>query len=399
MKSVYWRPQKVSCRTLTLISLAAIGAWAMVHGSQLLGRAEYSSQKFQAARRAAESFQAIQQTRLRRGDTINQVLDPTGSGLLGETMTPVTSRPAELADKQTTINPNFAAAVVEMLLDAGVEPGDTLAVGWTGSLPAMNIALCAAMETLQLRPIVVASVTSSQYGANRPDLLWLDMERQLREQHLISFCSQAASVGGIADRGLGMSAAALELVAAGIRRNGLPTIGSKSRAKSIEERMRIYSTGAGASPIKAYVNVGGGVVSTGGSEAKRHYQPGLNRTVPHDVLATDSIMVRFAGQGIPVIHLGQVRALAKRYGFPIAPTEMPAVGTGRPFQQQNPSRWLAATGLLLILGLMQAFVLTDWGHRMEQQARFLFQRVRNRRERPQYPRLAGKASKAPRLMV
>ncbi len=320
MNGVYWRPQKASQKTLVLISLAAIMAWAVVHGSHLLGKAEHNAHKLQAASRAAEAFQAIRQARLQRGDTIDQVLDPTGSGLLGEAMTQVTSRPAELVDKQTTINPNFAAAVVEMLLAAGVEPGDTIAVGWTGSMPALNIALCGAIESLHLHPIAVASVTSSQYGANRPDFLWLDMERHLYEQHLISFHSQAASVGGIADRGLGMSTEALALVATGIHRSGLPTIGDKSRAESIEQRMRIYSTAAGTSPIRAYVNVGGGVVSTGGNEAKRHYLPGLNRTVPAAAMATDSIMARFAGRGIPVIHLGHARALAKRYGFPVAPT-------------------------------------------------------------------------------
>jgi hypothetical protein len=100
-----------------------------------------------------------------------------------------------------------------------------------------------------------------------------------------------------------------------------------------------------------------------------------------------------------VIHLGQVRALARRYGFPIAPTEMPVVGSGRPFHRQAPSRPLAAAGLLLVLGLLHAFVLTDWGHRMEQQARFLFQRLRGREDRPRYPQLAGKSGQAPRLMV
>ena len=45
MNSVYWRPQKASRRVLILISLAALGAWAVVHGSHLLGTAEYRSQK------------------------------------------------------------------------------------------------------------------------------------------------------------------------------------------------------------------------------------------------------------------------------------------------------------------------------------------------------------------
>jgi poly-gamma-glutamate system protein len=399
MKSIYWRPQKVSRPTLVMISLSAICAWALVHGAHLLGTAEHGSTKMQAASRAEESFQAIRAARLECGDAINRVLDPTDSGLLGVAMSQVTSRPAELADKQTSVNPNFAAAVVEMLLDAGVERGDTVAIGWTGSLPALNIALCAAMESLELIPIAVASVTSSQYGANRPDFLWLDMERILAEQQLISFRSHAASIGGIADRGLGMSAPALEHVTAGIRRNHLPIIGTQSRAESIDQRMQIYTTKAGIKPIKLYVNVGGGVVSTGGSEAKRQYQPGLNRTLPVGVQEVDSVMGRFSRQGIPVIHLGKVRALAQRYGFPYAPKQMPAVGMGRPFHAQAPSRWLAALSLLSILGLMHAFVLTDWGYQMKRQAQFLYQRFRGQEAQAHPPRLAGATSKGPRLMV
>ncbi len=78
---------------------------------------------------------------------------------------------------------------------------------------------------------------------------------------------------------------------------------------------------------------------------------------------------------------------------------MPTVGSGRPFRQQAPSRWLAAIGLLLILGLLQATVLTDWGHRFEQQIRFQLQRFRRRSEQPSYPRLTGDGSQTPRLMV
>jgi poly-gamma-glutamate system protein len=399
MKSIYWRPQKVTRPTLVMISLAAICAWALVHGTHLLGSAENYSTKLQAADRAVESYQAIKTARLERGDAINRVLDPTDSGLLGVAMSQVTSRPAELADKQTSVNPNFAAAIVEMLLNAGVERGDTVAIGWTGSLPALNIGLCAAMESLELIPIAVASVTSSQFGANRPDFIWLDMERILAEQQLISFRSHAASIGGIADRGLGMSATALEQVTEGIQRNHLPMIGTQSRAESIDQRMQIYTTAAGIKPIKLYINVGGGVVSTGGSEAKHQYQPGLNRTLPDGVQEVDSVMGRFSSQGIPVIHLGQVRALAQHYGFPIAPTQMPAVGMGRPFHAQAPNRWLAALSLLSILGLMHAFVLTDWGHQLKRQTQFLYQRFRGHEAQAHLPRLAGATSEGPRLMV
>ena len=89
----------------------------------------------------------------------------------------MTSLPGHLGSKQTSINPNFAAVVVGMLKDAGVQEGDCVAVGCTGSFPAMNVAVYSALETLRARPIVICSAGSSQYGANTPDLLWIDMER------------------------------------------------------------------------------------------------------------------------------------------------------------------------------------------------------------------------------
>ena len=49
---------------------------------------------------------------------------------------------------------------------------------------------------MQLRPVIVASVMASQYGANESDFVWLDMERTIREAQLINFRSQTATIGG-----------------------------------------------------------------------------------------------------------------------------------------------------------------------------------------------------------
>ena len=73
----------------------------------------------------------------------------------------VTSLPGKLANKQMTVNPNFAAAIVQMRKDAGVEKGDFVAVGVSGSFPAFNVCTYTALETLRARPIVIGSGASS----------------------------------------------------------------------------------------------------------------------------------------------------------------------------------------------------------------------------------------------
>ena len=161
-----------------------------------------------AARLAERGMDVIKRERQQRGHRIRRHFDPAASGLIGDSMTLVTSLPGNLRAKQTSVNPNFAAAVVQMLRQAGVKEGDCVAVGCSGSFPALNLAAYAALESMQVKPVVVASACASQFGANMPDMMWIDMERLLHERGLISFRSVAVSVGGSGDRGLGMSDAA-----------------------------------------------------------------------------------------------------------------------------------------------------------------------------------------------
>ena len=52
--------------------------------------------------------------------------------------------------------------------------------------------------------------------------------------------------------------------------------------------------------------------------------------VPREAASIDSVMTRFALEGIPVIHLIKINVLAERYGLPLQPQVIPAVGEGCP---------------------------------------------------------------------
>jgi len=227
----------------------------------------------------------------------------------------------------------------------------------------MNVALCAAIETMELEPIVIASAASSQYGANLPNLLWLDMERLLHERGVISFRSSAASIGGYEDRGLGMSASSREWMRGAIARNGLELLEAESFGASLEQRMEIYQRQAGDQPIKAYVNIGGGTVSTGRALGKKLFTPGLNVALPPQAEQIDSVMTRFARQGVPIVHLVGITPLAREYGFPLPPERRPEVGTGSIYVRKAYNRWLAGIALVMIVGAVRVCV------RNEQQAR------------------------------
>ncbi len=362
MKRVYWRPQKVSKKGLAAICIGALIGLSLVLRSPIEITDHHRELKWAAARKAATLFTAIKQERLRRGLEVEAGFDPAHSGVVGGAMSLVTSRPADLRSKQTSVNPNFAAAIVDMLTQAGVQPGDTVAVGWSGSFPAFNMSLCAALETLQARPLIIASATASQYGANLPELMWLDMENVLREQGHIQCRSAAVTIGGGADRGLGMPASALAHIDVVARRNQIPMMHSTARSQAVRQRMKLYRELAGGQPIKVYVNVGGGVASTGGEQGKHLFQPGLNQRFNRAATEVECVMGLFAKEGVPVIHLNQAKELAANYGFPVAPTELPTVGVGKPFHRQQPNRWLAALVLVGICVGMQTCVWNGKGY-------------------------------------
>jgi poly-gamma-glutamate system protein len=276
-------------------------------------------------------------------------------------MSSVTSKPADLATKQLSLHPLFASAAVQLLADAGVKQGDAIAVGWTGSFPGLNLALCAAIEAMELRPIIVASVMASQYGANEPTYAWLDMERTLYEAGLIGFRSGAATIGGPADRGWGMPAESLLSARTAMDRNQITPLHANDLAGSIEARMEYYRRRTDGQQVAVYVNVGGGRASAGGAAGKSLLQAGLNLTSKKtaDGLA-DCVMGRFLAAGTPVIHLAQVADLARQFGLSATEQSWQSPPDSV-VAARAPSRFAACLALLVILAVLRAFILTDIG--------------------------------------
>ncbi len=368
MKKIYWRPRTVSRSALVLISLFSLAGFVAVNRYQIKTRQPYYEEKLKAARLAEEAMQVIREERRQRAPEIDTETDPLESGLIGSLLTPVTSDKGSLAAKQTTINPNFAAVMVQWLRAAGAREGDAVAVGLSGSFPALNIAVCAAIQTLKLKPVILSSASASSWGANDPELLWIDMERILNQQGVFQVRSTAASIGGVEDRGIGMPEEGIQMLTAAItQRNGLPMIQPKKTAKeSIDDRMDLYRKGAGTATIRAYINVGGGTISVGTRVGKALFRPGLNLHPPPGSSKVDSVMTRFSNEGVAVIHLVQIERLAARYGLPAPPKSMPVVGEGKIFLREEYNPWLAGGVLVAILISLYAFIRSEWGFRVLQ---------------------------------
>jgi poly-gamma-glutamate system protein len=386
---MYWKPEGASQVQRALVAALAIVGLVAVEVFPTEERQPHYAEKMLAARKAQDAFDVIADASERRGLRVEPKFDPSGSRLVGDPLSPITSGSGSLVSKQTTVNPNFAAVVVQWLKDLRIKTGDVVAVGVSGSFPAVNVAVYAALHELGIEPVIISSTAASQYGANEPNFTWLDMEAALRKSQVFPYKSVAASLGGVGDDAIGLTKRGRNMLERAIERNKIPVLAEVEPKRSppletaedeseqkelsftlvdqdrVRERVRLYHEVAGDRPIKAYVNVGGGTVSVGTKVGKRKFVPGVNSRPPKGIEdMPPSVLGAFLELGIPGIHLTQMIELAERNGLEIAPRVTPEVGSGDIFQKRQANRWLA--GIVLTLILLSLFVIAraPWGTRM-----------------------------------
>lgn len=336
-----------------LATLIAVGTLVTAEAFQETLIQPHFEEKLEAARLMQRGMEAIRHHRVRRVGPIDLEADPTNSGLLGLSSSLTTTNTGSLEAKRTTLNPNWAAVVVELLYEAGVERGGTIAIGVSGSFPALNLAAFSAAEELDLDAIVITSVGASSWGANVPSLTWLEMERVLSDAGILGTRSIAASLGGTRDRAIGMPKNGRKRLREAIERAGVPYIETETDLDSIERRMALYRERAAGRRIQAYVNVGGSLASIGPKTVKRLYAPGLNLRLDPHAFAVDSVMKRFLRDGVPVVNLSKIVPLAEMYGLALEPVSLPQPGEGLVFERKEYNRWLVA-------GLLGFLVLSLW---------------------------------------
>jgi len=370
MKKVIWRPKAVSRPALILIALLSCVGMLVVENWKQPRERPYAGEKLAAAELAQEAFKKVKQLRMRIKE-IDPEFDPLETGLIGVNMSPVTSVNGVLPSKQTSCNPNFAAVVVDMLKRAGVKEGDVVGLGLSGSFPALNICSIAAVETLKAKPVIISSGAASQWGANLPELLWIDMEKALHDEGIFQHRSIAASIGGDEDRGRNLSPEGVVAIRTAIERCELPLIEAETFAEAVDIRIRMMDDAAERRGIKAYINVGGGAVSAGTNVGKKLFDEGLNlRPPPRLPEDLDGVMPRLSVEGVPQINLVQIVDLAERYGLPVAPgpeqRDLVDPGQGAVFAGVDYNRPLVIGVLVMIIASLFGFIRSDIGFRLLQ---------------------------------
>ncbi len=364
MQKIYWRPARVSRLVHVLVAVIAVATLLSAERFQVVHVQPHFDVKLEAANRMRRGMEVLRIHRVRNVARIDREVDPTDSGLLGQASSSTTTSTGSLEAKRTTANPNWGAVVVDLLLEAGVRKGDLVAVGVSGSFPALNLAALTGADVLGLEVVTITGVGASSFGANFPSFTWLDMERLLVQGKVIPGSSVAASLGGTQDRALGIPSSGRKRLREAIQRNQIAFIEADDQVASIDRRMEIYRESAAGRRFSAYVNVGGSLVSIGPKSVKRLYRPGVNRRANPRGIGVDSVMMRFLRDGVPVVNLSKVLSLADRYGLPVEPTELPPVGTGLVFEKREHSRPLLAGLLLFLLSTLYGLLKLELGARI-----------------------------------
>src|SRR6266849_957949 len=195
-----------------------------------------------AARAMEAASRVLVTERQLRGLMQGREIDPNRTGMIGSEFTAITTTLGDLAAKRTTANPDFAAALVRVVATLELPRGTPVVIIVSGSFVGGNIAAITAAEALGLRPVVIASLSASMWGATDLEFNWLDIAAALRASGVIRARVAAAVLGGDGAVGGSMDAAGTAALRASAARDGVPIIEARPLAALIDALLSIVNT-------------------------------------------------------------------------------------------------------------------------------------------------------------
>jgi poly-gamma-glutamate system protein len=247
--------------------------------------------------------------------------------------------------------------MVRFLRQAGVQPGDRVALDSSGSFPGFAIATLVGAKILGAETVAVVSVGASTYGANRPDFTVGDMIDVLTDHGLLPHGPAAVSPGGESDYGRDMDPVALEAALARLSAHGAASIRLADLGADVAAKRALLD--APHRP-RVLVSVGGNWASAGPGEGLRG-RTGL--LLPGDFPASGpsgtGLIQSYLRADIPVIRILDVQDLCVRTGLPFDPIPWPTEGGLQ--RGRLPHRAIIALGP--VLALLGAYLARRWWER------------------------------------
>jgi len=234
--------------------------------------------------------------------------------MIGDEWSEITTTLGSLEAKETSTNPDFSALIVRLLHEAEVTSGDKVGVILSGSFPSLAISALAALQTMDIEPVVMSSLGASTYGANQPGATWIDMETILKRNGL-KFNSVIVSAGAGNDAGQGLSPEGLSIINNAAYRNKVDLFIPVTLHESIVKRAEIFRE----ANISLLINIGGNETALGNCPHSLDIPNGLHHEM---TLCNDrdrGVISLLSESGIPFINMLDIKDLASRYGITVSP--------------------------------------------------------------------------------
>jgi poly-gamma-glutamate system protein len=323
------------------------------------GQGEYYDTMYSAAKIMSQALDEVKKHRSGLGIPLNKMNDPNQTGLIGDDFTAITTTVGNIEAKRTTTNPNFAALMVSLLYQSGVRNGDTIAVGASGSFPALIIATLSAAKAMNLKPLIISSLGASMWGANHPKMTWLDIYFNLFKKGIFSYQINAASIGGDFDVGLELSKKGRNMIIAKIKEYKVPLIYEKNLRVNVEKRLKIYDANRKGQKITAFVNIGGAAANTGINAMMLNLKPGINYIRKYPPAAESGVLFEMGKRNIPVIHLLNIKGFSLKYGMPWDPIPLPVAGQGEIYRKllNHHDKWKQVGLFILYFGAVMGIII------------------------------------------
>ena len=344
-----WIKGKLSLICLFWALIILLVGLLIIEQTKFIAKTTYYNEQVQAAQLMKSSLNAIKEERLKRNIPLDMRLDPNQTGIIGKEYTQLTTTLGNLEAKRTSTNPAFAALLVKYFKEANLKKGDVIAIGASGSFPALIVATLSAARVLELEPLLIYSVGSSEYGANIPEFTFVQMLDSLNEKNIIPYKLLAISMGGYLDQAEGMFYPdSQDTIKKIVHDSGTLVIDAYGIKENILQRMQLYKAASNEKSIKAFVNIGGATPNYGNTNASITYPNGLVINGPKIPDHPErGLIFEYQNLEIPIIHLLNIRDLAIKNGLPIDPIPLPEIGKGGVYRQISYNKVI----IFLVIGM------------------------------------------------
>lgn len=336
------KPESKAGLRVALLALAMVSLW-IYRGASGLHPEERNL--WRTVRAAQEHLAAW---RFPKGEGSIGEADPWKTGLIGLEWSPTTTTLGDLSAKRTACDPLWAVQLGRWFDEAGLEPGDRVAILASSSFPGLLLSTVAAAESRHLDILLAVSLGASTWGANDPGYPWAAIEAELRRSGFIRTRAAFYTLGGDGEGGGGLPPEGRIALEASARESGVPLV----VPARLDEAVRLKWTALQSFNPLLLVSIGGSHANLGPGPEVLDLPPGLMHP-GQKTAAGNGVLGLWLDSGRPLVHLLDIKRLARQVGIPFDSPPMPWFASG-------PGTWAELLGLALFFGILATHRRWTW---------------------------------------